>query len=68
MVMEKSPMEVVNKDLKRNDKGIFYLHGMGCPKYLNCFECEAKKCTFNCSGAAQAHKWLSNPGNGIKVW
>ena len=50
---------------KVNDLGITYASGMGCSKWLNCFECPARECTF-AETQMMDLKFLSNPGNGIK--
>jgi hypothetical protein len=53
-----------------NDKGVFYVGGMGCHICDNCFECplheQGKDCQFNLN--PKDLKYTSNRGNGIKVW
>ncbi len=49
---------------KYNDKGIYYVLGMGCSSCNNCFECIFPVCHYNESDPDDK-KCLANPGDGI---
>ena len=58
--------------IQYNDVGIFYPGGMGCPLSNNCFECprhaKGLDCNFGSNNPTNDFVFLSNRGNGIKVW
>lgn len=49
-----------------NDKGVFYVDGMGCSRHHNCFTCPLPDCIFQ--SVSQDAYFFTNRGNGIKVW
>jgi len=53
---------------KCNDLGIFYQDGMGCARHDNCFTCTLPDCKFLCAPRCPDWRYLTNRGNGIKVW
>ncbi|MDD4876754.1 MAG: hypothetical protein PHQ86_06485 [Dehalococcoidales bacterium] len=56
------------RSLKLNDKGINYIDGMGCHRHPNCFDCPFTDCKFQNNSDIHDLLFLSNRGDGIKVW
>lgn len=54
------------QDRPSNDLGIFYQDGIGCSKFENCFVCPLNECEFN--SYPSDIEFMSNRGDGIKVW
>ncbi len=54
---------------KFNDRGIYYMDGIGCRRHDNCFTCPfPPNCKFQSGYDGEDLKFIANPGNGIKVW
>lgn len=53
---------------KPNDLGVNYPTGIGCSRCENCFKCPCNECYFQGGGNTNDLHYLSNVGDGIKVW
>ena len=51
-----------------NDNGISYASGMGCARHNNCFTCTLPDCRFKSTPQVKDGGFISNRGDGIKVW
>jgi len=51
-----------------NELGVNYPGGLGCTRHPNCFTCELKDCKFNNGPKHRDLTFISNRGEGIKVW
>jgi hypothetical protein len=52
-----------------NDVGMDYRDGMGCSRHDNCFTCPFDDCQFQRkSGCYSDLSYITNRGDGIKVW
>ena len=53
---------------KPNDRGMSYPDGIGCSRHDNCFTCTLPVCEFEGAFNKEDQIFMSNRGDGIKVW
>jgi len=52
---------------KYNDLGVFFVCGIGCYRYPNCFTCPFGDCKFQSGSETLDLGFISNRGDGIKI-